>query len=250
MAKSAEFRFYEELNDFLPKERRKTAFRHEFTGSPSVKDAIESLGVPHTEIDLILVNGVSVTFSYRLSDGDRVAVYPVFESMNISNITRLRARPLRDPKFIVDAHLGKLAARLRMLGFDTLYDRTSCKEDIVRTAVSQKRIILTRNVSLLKFGAVTHGYWIRSDDPFGQVVETVRRFDLASALRPLARCMACNGVIVEVPKESVLDLLQPKTRQYYTEFFQCETCKKVYWKGSHHTGIEDFVEKVLAACRE
>ena len=117
----ATFRFYEELNDFLPKEKRKKRFEHNFIDRASVKDVIESFGVPHTEVDLIIVNGESKNFSYIINDGDDISVYPVFESIDISNLQKLRPEPLREPKFILDVHLGTLARYLRMLGFDTNY---------------------------------------------------------------------------------------------------------------------------------
>ena len=119
----AHFRFYEELNEFLPHHKRKTEFVYHFHGAPSVKDAVEAIGVPHVEVDIILVNGISVSFSRKLSDGDRISVYPVFESFDVSAVTHLRARPLREPRFILDVHLGRLAKYLRLCGFDTLFSR-------------------------------------------------------------------------------------------------------------------------------
>lgn len=242
MPKRAKFRFYEELNDFLPEDKKKVSFPYDFMGNPTVKDAIESIGVPHTEIDLILVNGNSVTFFYHLKDKDKVSVYPVFESMDISNVTRLREKPLREPKFILDVHLGKLSRYLRMLGFDTLFENNYNKFEIVRTAKTQKRIILTRNVSLLKIGEVTHGYWVRSQNPVEQLTETVRYFDLYSNINPLTRCIMCNGLITKTTKDSVINKLQPKTKLYYNEFYRCTLCDKVYWEGSHFFKMKGFVE--------
>ncbi|MBN1293701.1 MAG: twitching motility protein PilT, partial [Candidatus Latescibacteria bacterium] len=146
MTKHAQFRFYEELNDFLPTEKRKIDFTYEFDGTPSIKDVVEALGVPHTEIDLILVNGASVDFSYHMCDVDIISVYPVFESLDISPVTHLREKPLREPKFILDVHLGKLAKYMRLLGFDTVYDNLYDDHEIVALAVAQKRTILTRDV--------------------------------------------------------------------------------------------------------
>ncbi|MEK7405630.1 MAG: Mut7-C RNAse domain-containing protein, partial [Acidobacteriota bacterium] len=146
----AHFRFYGELNDFLSPERRMTAFPHSFELPAPVKDMIEGLGVPHTEVDLILANGESVDFSYVVRDGDRISVYPVFESLDITPLLRLRERPLRQPRFVLDAHLGKLAAYLRMLGFDTLYRNDYQDPELVALAARDKRILLTRDVGLLK----------------------------------------------------------------------------------------------------
>ena len=174
----ANFRFYEELNDFLPPENHKQSIAYRFGGQPAIKDPIEVLGVPHSEVDLILVNGESMGFDYKLQDGDRVAVYPVFESFDISPLQRLRPKPLRNTAFMVDANLGKLARRLRMLGFDAAYDNQLDDGEIVDIAAREKRIVLTRDRKLLFRKAVTHGYWIRSDDVDTQLKEVLQRLDL------------------------------------------------------------------------
>jgi hypothetical protein len=233
------FRFYQELNDFLPPEKRKQSFQFRFTGNPAVKDSIESLGVPHTEVDLILVNGRSVDFYYQLQDGDRIAVYPVFESIDIREITRLRPYPLRETKFILDVHLGALARMLRMLGFDSKYENSYKDPQIVDIALAEGRIILTRDRGLLKRRRVTHGYCVRSDDPDSQVQEIVKRFDLYASIQPLARCIACNGLIYPVSKDEVKDRLKPKTKEFYRHFYRCSGCGKIYWKGSHFRNILD-----------
>ena len=93
----ATFRFYAELNDFLPLDCRQRDATYSFHVAPSVKDAIESLGIPHVEVDIILVNGTSVGFEHRVAPHDRIAVYPMFEALDISPVTHLRARPLRRP---------------------------------------------------------------------------------------------------------------------------------------------------------
>lgn len=242
----AKFRFYEELNDFLPSNKKKKFFEYNFECNPSVKDVIESMGVPHTEVDLILVNGDSVTFSYHLKDNDVVSVYPVFESLDISNVTHLREKPLREPKFVLDVHLGKLAKYLRMLGFDTLYQNSFEDSEIIKISLEQKRTILTRDVALLKNSKVMHGYWIRSQEPKEQLKEVIHRSDLLDAIRPFYRCKDCNGIIKKVPKESVLEKIQPGTRKHFNEFFQCNSCGKVYWKGSHFNKMNDFIEDLCS----
>ncbi len=244
MQKSAQIRFYEELNDFLPAVRKKTQFSYFFECNPSIKDAIEAIGVPHTEVDLILVNSESVTFSYHLLDGDIVSVYPVFESMDISNVTHLREKSLRDPKFILDVHLGKLAKYLRLFGFDTLYENSYDDYEIIAISSARKRTILTRDVSLLKNKSVTRGYWIRSQHANDRLIEVIRRFDLVSTIRPFFRCTVCNGIIKKVRKESIMDRLEPKTKRYYDEFHKCTICEKIYWKGSHYENMAKFAETI------
>jgi uncharacterized protein with PIN domain len=243
--KTAEFRFYEELNDLLPAERRKRTFLYDFCGEPAVKDVIEAIGVPHTEVDLILVNGASVGFDYRLQPGDRVAVYPVFESLDIGPVTRLRPRPLREPKFVCDVHLGKLARRLRLLGFDVAYRNNATDPELVETALAQRRIILTQDRGILKLKKVTHGYLVRSPDVRQQVVEVTKRFDLVSRIDPFSRCTQCNGLIRAVDKADVEAALQPRTREYYQEFFRCEACGKIYWMGSHYRRMAADVDELL-----
>jgi len=245
MSKKAHFRFYEELNDFLCPEKKKVVFPYDFVGTPSVKDAIEAIGVPHTEVDLILVNGASVPFTYHIGDNDTISVYPVFESLDISGVTHLREKPLREPKFILDVHLGKCAKYLRLLGFDSLYENTYDDPEIAAIAQAQKRAVLTRDVALLKRSAVARGYWIRSRIPSEQVTEVIHRFDLHSNIRPFSRCMACNGTVNAVTKDAVRDVLEPKTIQYYDEFYRCSSCGKVYWKGSHYLKMKKFVDDVI-----
>jgi uncharacterized protein with PIN domain len=245
--KTAQFRFYAELNDFLTAIKRQKSFPYRFVGKPSVKDAIEAIGVPHPEVDLIVANKESVGFDYHLDDGDRVSVYPVFESFDISPVIRLRPKPLRDTRFVLDGHVGKLARLLRMLGFDTLYRPDFEDSEIVQIAADEKRIILTRDVELLKAGTVTHGYWVRSVSPNEQVGEILERFDLHSQIRPFRRCMVCNSPIAPVDKETVAGALPTKVRELHDEFYRCAGCRKVYWKGTHY---HDMMEQIQNLSRE
>ncbi len=239
------FRFYEELNDFLSPERKRQEFYYAFDGKPSVKDAIETCRIPHTEVDLIIANGESVGFEYHLKDGDRIAVYPVFESIDISPVVKLRDKPLRKTRFILDVHLGVLARHLRLLGMDVKYRNDYEDEEIVKEAQEEHRIILTRDRLLLCRKAVTHGYFLRSTHPSEQVTEVIRRFDLVDSLQPFRYCMQCNGEIQKVDKRDIEDQLLPKTRQYYDTFYQCSQCGKIYWEGPHFTGLTRRVESFV-----
>lgn len=243
--KYTEFRFYEELNDFLPAEWRKCSFLHKYEGACSVKDAIEAIGVPHVEADLIIVDGKSVDFSCRLSGGERVAVYPVFESLDISPLVHLRPKPLRRSRFILDVHLGALARRLRMLGFDCLYRNDYEDAEIADLAAAEKRIILTRDSGLLKIGKVSHGYWVRSQIPEEQAEEILRRFDLYSQISPFNRCISCNGPLEAAEKAAILDRLEPLTKKYYHEFYRCRDCGKIFWKGSHYESMLRRIRKIM-----
>jgi uncharacterized protein with PIN domain len=243
--KRAIFRFYAELNDFLKPERRHQDFEHSFWGNPSVKDTVEALGAPHTEVDLILVNGTSVDFSHALQDGDRVSVYPVFEGLDIGPVVRLRPEPLRDPRFVLDIHLGRLAAYLRMLGFDTLYSNDFHDEQLVELSLGEERLLLTKDRGLLKRSIITHGYFVRAIEPRKQILEVLERFDLFSLAAPFSRCMHCNGLLQHVSKKEVLDQLPPKTRDAYDDFQRCTDCQRIYWKGSHYERMQSFIRMLL-----
>lgn len=244
MSGQVTIRFYEELNDFLPPNRRKIAFSHPFEQPGSVKDLVESLGVPHTEIDLILVNGDSVDFDYRVENGDRISVYPVFESLDLSPVIRLRPLPLRDPRFVLDTHLGRLAAYLRMLGFDTLYRNDYDDPTLADISSNEKRILLTCDRQLLMRKRVTRGYYVRERQPQKQLLEIVTRFDLYNNLRPFTRCLHCNGPVQRADKQAIEQHLPPRTREYYTEFWQCAHCHKIYWKGSHYQRMRQLIDRL------
>ncbi len=243
------FRFYEELNDFLPLRFRKRTFTYVFKPHQTVKDAVEALGVPHTEVDLILINGTSVGFGHRLHDGDLVSVYPVFETLDISPLVRLRPKPLRNPRFILDVHLGKLARYLRMLGFDTYYQNNLDDNEIIRIAKNQNRIILTRDTGILKNGNVTHGYMPHSQIPEEQIREVIERFHLRDQIKPFYRCTLCNGLIEKVDKREIEHLLEPNTRRYYQDFYRCRQCKQIYWEGSHYDRMNELIEKLIGASK-
>lgn len=245
MMNEATIRLYEELNRFVSGENERREYRKSFIGNPGVKDLIESLGVPHTEVDLVLVNGESVGFDYRVQHGDRIAVYPVFESLDVGPVSQVRTIPLREPRFILDVHLGKLARLLRMLGFDTLYDNEWDDPEIVRRGLAENRIILTRDGGILKRREVTHGYLVRSDTPEEQAAEVIRRFDLAGRIEPFRRCTACNGIITPVSRGEVRDELLPGTRAHYRDFYRCGSCGRIYWKGSHYTAMRRKIDELL-----
>lgn len=239
------FRFYEELNDFLPVERRRREFPVAGRPRNSVKDMIESLGVPHTEIDLILVNGETVDFSYLVRPGDRISVYPEFESFDIQAVNRLRPEPLRRTRFVLDTHLGKLARYLRLLGFDALYSNAYKDEELAAiSSRGDKRILLTRDRGLLKRSEVTHGYYVRETRPLEQAREVVRRFDLRRLVRAFGRCIQCNGELIRTDCEEVADRLPPRIAAGFDEFSVCRDCSRVYWKGSHYDRLRRIVDEL------
>jgi uncharacterized protein with PIN domain len=247
--RAAEIRVYEELNDFLPEERRKRAIAIEVDRARSVKDAIESLGVPHTEVDLVIVDGRSVDFGHVLRGGERVAAYPMFEALDISPLVRLRPRPLREPRFVADTHLGKLARHLRMAGFDTLYGNDWDDERIVALSRAERRTILTRDRRMLQRREVDRGYFVRAVESEAQLREVVGRLQLEALLDPFTRCRECNTPLEDVAREAVLDRLPGKVRGLYERFKRCRTCGRVYWEGSHYERLRALIDRLRSSAR-
>jgi len=244
MKRFAEFRFYEELNDFLSPDKKKKSFSYSFHGSPSVKDIIEAIGVPHTEVDLIVVNGSPVDFSHRIENADRVAVYPVFEAFDIRAISPLRKKPLRNPRFILDIHLGRLARYMRMLGFDALYQNSWSEVHIADIAADEGRIVLSKDRGLLKRKSITRGYCVRSGYWREQLDEVMQRFDLYGLINPFTVCLVCNGRVIQIEKENIRNLLPPLILESHDEFTACSVCGKIYWHGSHYDRMTGFIDTV------
>jgi len=248
--KQAEFRFYAELNDFLPAELRGRSFTVNFEGRQSVKHLIEALGAPHTEVDLILVNGCSADFTRIVEHGDRISVYPVFEAFDIAPLSRVRPEPLRRPRFAADAHLGRLAAYLRMAGFDTFYQPQLDDEQLARLAASERRIVLTRDRDLLKRRAVTHGLYLRESNPRAQLKEVVERFHLERRLAPFTRCLRCNGLLEPISKEEAADAVPPRSWEAADEFRRCRHCRHIYWNGSHLRRMRNLLAQLIGSLQD
>jgi uncharacterized protein len=193
--KQVTVRFYGSLNDFLAPERRGGEFVHTVHGTPSVKDLIESLGPPHPEVELVLVDGQAVDFSHRVEHGQRLAVYPAFSALDVTPLVRVAPPPLPEPRFVLDVGLGRLAGLLRMLGFDTVWRNDFADEALARQSRDEQRILLTRDLGVLKRSEVLHGYFPRETDPSLQLIEVVRRFRLSGQMRPFTRCLACNALL-------------------------------------------------------
>ncbi len=245
MSANACMRFYAELNDFISPEKRQTPFSYTFFGQSTVKDLIESLGVPHTEVDLIIVDGRSVDFNHRVKNGEVISVYPVFEAFDISPVLKVRPEPLRLVRFVLDVHLGKLAGFLRMLGFDVLYENDYDDNVLAEISAGEHRILLTRDRGLLKRSAVNYGYLVRADNPHLQLKEVLHRFDLRDSIDPFRRCMRCNGLLKPVSAEEVRGKVPPRVLERISEYRCCSSCRRIYWKGSHFKKMTDFIKSLL-----
>lgn len=243
---TATFRFYEELNDFLPPARRRQEFSCPCARAATTKHMIEALGIPHTEVELILVNGESVDFDRILREGDRVAVYPVFEALDVSPLVRVREKPLRVTRFVADVHLGGLAHLLRMAGFDTLYGNRFDDAEIEALAARDRRIVLTRDRGLLKRRTITHGCYVHSRKSSLQFAEIVERLDLRGSARPFTLCLHCNGPLRAIGREDAAGRVPPAVLERHGNFSTCDGCGQVFWEGSHWQSMQRLLGQVLA----
>lgn len=237
-------RVYAELNDLIPPPQRGTEHVYELHDKRSIKDLLESIGIPHTEIGLVLVNHLPVDFSFIVKGTEHISVYPVFRTLDISTVTNCQPAPLKVPRFVLDNHLGKLAAYLRMMGIDSLYRNNYSDSELADISASDNRILLTCDRQLLMRNQVTYGYFVRSRKPKQQVIDVITRYDLREQLRPFTRCIKCNGSLFTVNKKDIKDLLAPDTREYYDRFWQCDTCSRIYWQGSHYIKMKSVIENI------
>ena len=237
--------FHGDLPFFLRQTARTQPVRRTLGEKTSIKDVIESCGVPHPEVDLILCDGVPVGFAHQLTGDAIVDVYPVGSRPELFGSHRLQQR--RHRAFVADGHLGKLARDLRLLGVDVAYASTVADDELIEISISQNRALLTRDRRLLMHSAVQHGYSPRSQVAEQQTVEVLRRFDLRDLLKPYSRCLRCNGSLAGVAKQDVDDQLEPLTRVYYEDFRRCDGCGAVFWPGSHFAKLQARIERITAA---
>ncbi|UUV19278.1 Mut7-C ubiquitin/RNAse domain-containing protein [Fusobacteria bacterium ZRK30] len=235
-------KFYSSLNKLLKKGRRDKELSLELKLRQSVKDLIEAQGIPHTEVGMILIDSKREESSYILKDGQKIEVYPAFNDIEEAKFQNLINYP---KKFILDVHLGRLAKYLRIFGIDTLYENYYSDEEIVKTALKEGRVILTRDRGILKRRVVKYGYLIKSNESKEQLREIFLNFDILPKIKPFLRCISCNGILEKADKEEIIEELEPLTRKYYNEFFRCTICKKIYWKGGHRERMEEFANDFL-----
>jgi uncharacterized protein with PIN domain len=242
----AYLRFHGDLNDLLMAAQRHNLIAYVLNGDQSVKHAVESLGVPHPEVEAIVANGRGVDFDYLLRPNDRVDVYPLPGAPEGVHAPKLRPPLIPPVRFVLDTHLGRLAAFLRLFGFDTLYRNDYEDSELARIAGEEGRVLLTRDRGLLKRKPVVYGYAVRETKPRRQIVSVLRRYRLVDQVLPWHRCVRCNGLLFPVEKSEILHLLEPKTRLYYDEFRRCANCGQVYWEGSHFAHTQEFIDLILA----
>ena len=218
----ARLTFHGDLNFFLrPKSSR--SVERVLSERTSIKDVIESCGIPHPEVDLILIDGEPVDFSRVLENDAAVEVYPMTADRRTC-FPEKRLQMTDIQKFMADGHLGKLVRDLRLLGLDVAYDARATDRQLLEVAKIDNRALLTRDRRLLMHAVVQHGYCLRSQHPLEQTLEVLRRFDLAPALAPFSRCLRCNARLEPVAKAAVLEQLEPLTKRYYNEFRRCGAC--------------------------
>jgi uncharacterized protein len=237
-------KLHRDLDFFLRSGARSQSIERSLSEKTSVKDAIESFGVPHPEVDLILVDGRPVDFDYALAYDVDVEVYPVVTDRPKFKYKQLQAASYKE--FVVDGHLGKLARDLRLLGFDVAYDPVAEDRQLLKVMERENRALLTRDRRLLMHAVVKTGYFPRSQNVDEQIVEVIRRFDLLGSIIPFTRCLLCNGPLRKISKAEVIERLEPLTKIYYEQFRHCTGCGQIYWPGSHFSKLEKRLEQIRA----
>jgi uncharacterized protein with PIN domain len=222
------------LGDFLPPERREVEFGIAFELPAGLRDLIQSTGVPHVEVDRVLVGGEEAGWDRVVDDGDRIEAFPRYPL----------AEPPGDPRFLLDVHLGRLARSLRLAGLDTVHHRDAADPALVAASVEEGRILLTRDRGLLMHAALRSGSFVRATDPVEQAVEVVGRFALRDALAPFSRCTVCNHLLVEVPKQAAAGRVPDAVLEAHDEFRRCPGCNRLYWRGSHQTRLEALIRRM------
>ncbi len=228
------FRFYDDLNDFLPRYQRHREIVYDLANKAGIKDTIEALGIPHTEVEKIVVNGEEVDFSYIIAGGEKCSIYPA--------VPGSKEYP---EKFVLDVHLGKLANFLRMLGFDTLYRNHADDDELAEISSREERILLSRDRGLFKRSIVIYGYYVRETNPEKQLEEVLRRFNFMDKIQPFRVCINCNTNLEPVAKETVIDLIPPKARERYDTFSRCPSCSQIFWKGTHYEKMQKFIADLV-----
>ncbi|MEL6404205.1 MAG: Mut7-C RNAse domain-containing protein [Chloroflexota bacterium] len=245
--KIAHFTFHGRIQFFLSRHQQDQPIEQTFDWRGTIKDMVEAIAPPHPEIDLIVVNGQSVDWDYIMQDGDEVHVYSDFDAVDVPNKIRLTPAYPGKPKFILDTHLGRLASYLRMMGFDTLYRNDYPDDVLAEVSANEERIVLTRDVGVLKRGIVVYGYFVRNTDPRKRLLEINERYNLVKYAEPFGRCMSCNGNLREVAKATIIDDVPESVAETYDTFHQCLSCEKIYWKGSHYTKMERIIDEVMSS---
>lgn len=244
---TAYIQFHGRLNYFLANRTNGTGWiHHHFEWRTSIKDMLESIGPPHPEMELLVVNGQSVDFDTIVEPDDRIEVYDNISSTRVSKPVALRPAYSGRPRFVLDTHLGRLAHYLRMFGFDTLYRNDYLDEELAEVSHKQSRILLTRDIGLLKRSLVVYGYYVRDTDPKQQIAEVIQRYTLNDRVALFRHCSRCNGRLNAINKADIHDELPGKTLEYYNEFHRCSGCGQIYWKGSHFDRLQSFLTGVLA----
>ena len=240
-------RFHGDLNVFLRSKAGDAVIERRLAEKTSIKDVIESCGVPHPEVDLILIDEQTVGFDHTVANDAKVEVFSVENRDTDSTEKRLQTVDITT--FVADGHLGGLTRNLRLLGFDVAYEQNADDRQLLEVMVRENRALLTRDRRLLMHGIVQHGYCPRSQNAKEQTIEVVRRFDLSGLIAPFTRCLRCNALLEEAAKADVIDKLEPLTKIYYDQFRRCPDCKQIYWPGSHFPKLQKRIEEIRSRVR-
>ncbi len=237
--------FNRELNQFLSREKRHQIYQVISHDARTIKDLIEAEGIPHTEVDIIKVNGDVVDFHYQIKSGDQIEIFQLITPKNLDMIVRLGRPPLPHLRFVADVNLGKLTKHLRMLGIDCSFAPHWNDLDLAHVSVAEERILLTRDRGLLKRKIIHHGIYIHSSEPAHQIEELVKRINITEFIKPFTRCLACNGLLMAVEKKEIQSRVPDETYRHINEFYGCDQCDKIYWQGAHWQRLHEMTQTLM-----
>jgi hypothetical protein len=157
-------------------------------------------------------------------------------------------------KFIVDNNVGKLARWLRLIGYDTLLFKQKDDGQMIKIALSENRVILTKDAQFMKRRLVTNGklktIHIKQDDPKLQVQEVVKTLNLNYQFKPFSLCLECNRALVARNKEEVKNLVPARVFETQTQYTQCPACHRIYWPGTHWQAMVKKLQDLQGKCGE
>lgn len=228
--------FNQDLRPFL--KTNQSQITYPLTRRANIKDILEALGIPHTEVGKIILHNRApakkeLTFSYLPQPGDRLEVLAHVPPLDPTQPTLLIPKALGEIRFIVDVNVGKLSRLLRLLGLDTQFHWQQNDQEIAQLACKEKRIVLTKDLGLLKRNQIQWGHFVRASQPRDQLLEVLNFYGLKPPFKLFSRCLACNTPLKKIPKTIILNRLQPKTELYFHKFKYCPRCAKIFWPGSH-----------------
>lgn len=156
-----------------------------------------------------------------------------------------------NPRFMADQNVGKLGRWLRLLGFDAVLFTGCDDRDMIRKALAEGRIILTRDTHIAHHRVAQSGHLrvitLITDRPDEQLRQVVGSLCLKDSFRPFTLCLECNRPLEERTKEEVRERVPPYVFKTQEQYMECPQCHRLYWRGTHWQAMRQWLVE-LAGC--